>query len=142
MRRWICGLVIFGLCGGTCLGQEQPTPEQYKKMYTDALNQLKAAQDRKNELSAANEKLKKENAHLQQQMADLQKALAQLQDEKAHFLDRTFFLRSYHAAWRQFLKLNPGIGVQWEDFLGNSVPSIAPPQRGVFDLNWPLTAAR
>jgi hypothetical protein len=130
--------VILGLCGTPCLAQEQPTPDQYKKMYADALNQLKAAQDRKNELSAANEKLKKENAGLSQQIAQLQKQLATLQDEKAHFLDKTFFLRSYYAAWRQFLSLHPRIEARWDDYITNDVPALPAPQPRTLDGDWPL----
>jgi Skp family chaperone for outer membrane proteins len=140
MRGWICGFVILALCGGACFAQEQPTPDQYKKMYTDSLNQLKAAQDRKNELSAANEKLKKENAALQQQTAGLQKQLAALQEEKAHFSDKTFFLRSYYAAWRQFIGLYPRIGARWDDYISNDVPPLPPPRSKILSDNWPLAA--
>jgi hypothetical protein len=142
MRRWICGFLILGMCGSPCLAQEQPTPVQYKKMYTDALNQLKAAQDRKNELSAENEKLKKDNTALGQQVAQLQAQLAKLQDEKAHFSDRTFFLRSYYAAWRRFLSLHPRIEARWDDYISNDIPVLPAPQPRTLDGDWPLAKVK
>lgn len=141
MRRWICGLLVLVLCGGVARAQEQPTMDQLKKMYADSLNQLKAAQDRKNELSAANEKLKKENAELVRKAGDLQKQIAGLQEEKSEFLDRTFFLRAYHSAWRRFIELHPKIQARWDYFISHDFPSVPPSQPSLLDPDWPLTAA-
>jgi predicted nuclease with TOPRIM domain len=141
MRRWICGYLMVMLLCGTGWAQEQPSPAQYKKLYADALQQLKAAQDRKNELSAENEKLTEKNKLLQQQIDSLQKEIGQLQEQKEHFAEKTFFLRAYYAAWKQFIELNPRIGLQWHDFIRNDIPLLPMPQALMYDPGERVTAA-
>ena len=48
--------------------QDNPNPEQMKKAYEAAQEQLKAAQERKNQLAAENETLKANVAELQKQL--------------------------------------------------------------------------
>src|SRR5688500_12547765 len=61
------------------LAQENPNPEQLKKAYDAALEQLKAAQERKNQLAAENEKLAATVAELQKQLTA---ANARMEDMK------------------------------------------------------------
>lgn len=135
---------------GTVWADEEVKPEQLKSMYDSALAQLRAAQDRKNQLAS-------ENEQLQAKLSDLQKQLDDARQQAGAAAEKTFYLRSHHAAWQDFLRLNPGIRVRWEAFLekgflsgGSLGGSTRPTTNGVdrpqispsfMDLNWPLSAA-
>lgn len=143
-------LVIATLvtCAPNGLAQETPKPEQLKKMYDDALAQLKDAQNRKNQLSGDNEKLKAANTKLAERIAALEKQVAaaeaqvaQMKQEQAEWAEKTFQLRAHYAAWRAFIKLYPRMGVRWEYFLGNSFPTGQPDELWHDDSAWPLSAA-
>lgn len=112
-------------------------PEDMKKMYDDALVQLKAAQERKNQLAAENEKLtaqvnemKKQIEQMQQQMDDLKRADAE-HDQK------TFFLRAHYAAWKEFIRQYPDLYGRWKLFLHDDLIKPAPILPDGIDLGWP-----
>jgi uncharacterized protein YukE len=113
--------------------QDGLTQEQLKKMYDDALVQLKASQDRKAELAGENEKL-------QARLAELEKQLADARVELAGQAERSFFLRSHYAAWQQFLQRYPSLLQRWNVFLEADLLSAPndPPQW--HDPEWPLSA--
>ena len=90
--------------------QDPNNPDEVKKALADALNQLKAAQDRKNELATENEKLK---AKLTEQ--ELQ--LTELKRESAESAARTWQLRAQVAAWESFLKRYPNLLARWKVFI-------------------------
>jgi predicted nuclease with TOPRIM domain len=92
--------------GTPLLAQNQPDPEQLAKMLEDSTNQLKAAQDRKNELATENQKLQKRLAEVEQQSSELRSRLETLEN-------RAFFLREHYAAWQQFVEMNPPIRAMW-----------------------------
>lgn len=122
MSHWARAVVVL-IMAGVCWGQETPNPDQLKKMYDDALAQLKAAQDRKNELAAENEKLHAQVADQQKQLTVLGAQVESLQRDAATQASRTFFLRSYYAAWQRFIAQYPELKVRWEAFLEADVLS-------------------
>lgn len=78
--------------------------------FQDALNQLKAAQDRKNELAGENEKLKARIADLEQQQEETNRQQSQIAES-------TWQLRMENAAWRTFLSRHPKTLTIWKLFL-------------------------
>src|SRR4051812_11662268 len=84
-------------------GGDKQDPEQLKKAYDDALVQLKAAQERKNQLAADNEKLAGQLSDLQRQMDRMKGEMDQIKRTEAEQADRTFFFRSHYAAWQNFI---------------------------------------
>jgi hypothetical protein len=132
MRRMLWAGVVLLLSAQMVFGQDEPKPDQLKKMYDDALVQLKQAQDRKNELAAENEKLQKQ--------LDAAKAREdELNRDAATFSQRTFFLRSQQAAWQQFIRHYPKIQAAWDLYLRGDV--LTPQeQKEYIDPDWPLSA--
>src|SRR5439155_3651678 len=75
IMRALCWAVVFLLVSAPVgLGQDVSRPEELKKMYDEALVQLKSAQDRKSQLA-------KENERLSAQVEELKKDLAAAQAE-------------------------------------------------------------
>ena len=146
MRVRLIHVLTVVLCAATvAVAQDQPKPEQMKKMYDDALAQLKAAQDRKNELAMQNEQLNSKVAELNKQIDALRGEMVELKRRDAESAERTFFLRSHYAAWREFLGQFPELKVRWELFLGDGkavTPAAAPTETtdALFDREWPLSA--
>ncbi|MCC7349247.1 MAG: hypothetical protein IT446_01640 [Phycisphaerales bacterium] len=124
MSHWVRGMVVLLIMAGVCFAQNAPNPEQLKKMYDDALDQLKAAQDRKNELAAENEKLHAQLAELQKQATILSAQLESHQRDAATQASKTFFLRSYFASWQRFIDRYPDLKVRWEAFLNADVLAV------------------
>jgi septal ring factor EnvC (AmiA/AmiB activator) len=148
LSQTITAIALLAFCAPWGLAQETPKPDQLKKMYDDALAQLKDAQNRKNELSGQNEKLKTANTKLTERVAELEKQLAaaggqvaQLKEEQAGWAEQTFWLRSHYAAWQAFIRLYPRMGVRWEYYLGNSFPGNGHEALGIYDPAWPFSAA-
>jgi hypothetical protein len=108
---FVIGLICIAFVPATpATAQEQPNPEELKKLYDEAISQLKAAQDRKNELAADNEKLQARIAELDKQLLDRDKTAA-------GWAERTWFYRSHYAAWERFLERYPRLREQWKQFL-------------------------
>jgi hypothetical protein len=139
MRVWLAVLlVVFGVT--SVRAQEPPQPAELQKMYDDALAQLKAAQDRKNELGIENESLKSRIAELEKQVADTRTAVGMLEAQVAENADKTFFYRSYHAAWQVFLHEYPYLMAQWKYFLENGLLSVPHQVPDFMDSDWPFSA--
>jgi predicted nuclease with TOPRIM domain len=98
---------------GLTQAQDQPNPEELNRKYQDALTQLKAAQDRKNELATENEKLTA-------RVAELEKQIEQAKRESATFAEQTYQLRVQYAAWQSFLQIHPAMLARWRLFLESS----------------------
>src|SRR5437588_129383 len=109
MRRLLIVLALL-ISSGAAVAQDTSNPEELKKSLSDALNQLKAAQDRKNELATENEKLKAK-------IADQQKEVDESRRIAAESSEKTWLLRSHYAAWESFLKRYPRLKAQWDLFL-------------------------
>ena len=109
--RWFAVAILLGTVVPVSHAQDGGNnPDELNRKYQDALTQLKAAQDRKNELATENEKL---NA----KVADLEKQLESAHREQAEFAQRTFQLRSHMAAWEAFARRYPKLLEQWKLFI-------------------------
>jgi septal ring factor EnvC (AmiA/AmiB activator) len=120
--------------------QEEPKPEQLKKMYDDTLGQLKDAQNRKNELATENERLNAKLAELKKQLDDANAKVQTLEEQVGGFAEQTFRLRSHYAAWQSFLRSYPDLISRWRLFLGNDSFSIPKDVPSLMDPQWPLSA--
>ncbi len=129
MKRVGLGILSLLLMVSTAMGQQ--TQEQLQQAYDEALVQLKAAQDRKNELALENQKLQKRIAELEQQYQTTQERLETLEN-------RAYFLREHYAAWHDFVQLNPPIGLMWTNFF-NSIVTPANLTDILGDGNWPFS---
>src|SRR5258706_13525418 len=101
--RCVLGMVLL-VSAATARAEDPVKPEQLKKAYDDALVQLKAAQDRKADLAKENEALAAKVEELKKQLAASQAQMESMKRQIADVDERTFFLRSYHAAWLNFIR--------------------------------------
>lgn len=118
-RRWtraaaavpaIALLLGIAAAPSPAAAQDVNNPEELKRLHGEAIVQLKAAQDRKNELAEENEKLKARIGELERQLSEREK-------ECAGWAERTWFYRSQYAAWDRFLDRYPRLREQWRAFL-------------------------
>jgi len=110
--------VFFAAPVSVSLAQDTAAnPDELNRKYQDALNQLKAAQDRKNELANENEKLKARIAELEKQAEDSKRTAAT-------YADQTYFLRSHYAAWQGFIKRYPQLAERWKAFLESDLLAV------------------
>ncbi|HZN66482.1 MAG TPA: hypothetical protein VFB66_14430 [Tepidisphaeraceae bacterium] len=129
MRPYVWVVTALALTGGLCgpgpsaLAQDASNPEQLKKLYDDALAQLKAAQDRKNELATQNEQLAAKLAALQKEVDGLRTEMVELKRRDAEAAENSFYLRSYHAAWQSFIERYPDLKAKWKRFLESDILS-------------------
>ena len=137
--RWILLLGVLAV-SGVALGQEPVQPDQLKKMYDDAMVQLKAAHDRKNELAGENQKLKERIAELEKQAQERNARIDSLETELAGYAERTFFLRSHYAAWQAFMQRHPQLLARWKAYLERDLLSVPGEPPGFMDPGWPLSA--
>lgn len=112
---WVAAALV--LSAGLAFAQEAASPEQLKKLYGDALAQLKAAQDRKNELAQQNEQLAAKVVDLQKQLDQVRGEALELKRRDAEGAEKSFFLRSHYAAWQGFLDRYPELKARWKVFL-------------------------
>jgi hypothetical protein len=128
----VFAIVFISTCISPPLhAQNQPNPDDLSKKYEDALAQLKAAQDRKNELATENEQLKARIAELEKQADEHRRAAAE-------YAQNTFFLRSHYAAWQTFIDRYPQLKTRWRVFLEGGLLGQDELPEG-FDLS-PLTS--
>ena len=117
---WVAAAVAVSavsLTAGLAAAQEAANPEQLKKLYGDALAQLKAAQDRKNDLAQQNEQLTARVQELEKQLATLRGEMVELKRGDAEAAEKTFLLRSHFAAWNDFVDRYPELKARWKRFL-------------------------
>ena len=125
---------------GAALAQENPNPEQLKKAYDAALEQLKAAQERKNQLAAENEKLAATVADLQKQLTAANARMEDMKRVDAEHAEKSFILRSHYMAWRDFCKTYPEVMTRWKSFLGNQFLTAPDDAAGeILDPQWPMS---
>ncbi len=130
----LAGILIFS---GFSYAADTPSPDQLKKMYDDALVQLKSAQDRKNELAKENEDLKAKAEELSKDLAASQAQVQDLKREVADNAEKDFYLRAYHTAWQNFLKRNPDLLVKWKLFMQSDVTAAPQKTPQLLDPRWP-----
>lgn len=114
---WVVAIVL-GMSGWAGAQEQTTNPDDLNRKYTDAVAQLKAAQDRRNELAAENEKLGARIAELEQKLKEAER-------REAEFNERTYQLRSLFAAWKTFLSQQPVLLQKWRLFMENG-PLAAP----------------
>jgi predicted nuclease with TOPRIM domain len=126
-----CAIVWLFMSGSLARADET---QRLKDAYDDAIKQLQAAQDRKNELANENEQLKVRVAQLQQSLDDASARYTLLRDQ-------TFRLRYDAAVLDQFLASDLK---RWADWVRqfNRVPSPDREDRLLIDrdANWPFSA--
>lgn len=110
MRQWMAWALAVSVATSTAVAQNQPSPEQIQTLYQDALNQLKAAQDRKNELATENAKLKKREAELEQQLAAANQRIGMVRQQLGQAAD-------LNNAWADFVSLYQPLRTMWERYL-------------------------
>jgi predicted nuclease with TOPRIM domain len=133
MRRTILCLLVLSLSGTSALAlQDAGNVEQLKKMYEDALQQLRVAQDRKNELA-------QENERLMARIGELEQKLSLMTAQAAEFHERTLFLRAHHVAWKRFLARDPELRARWQLFLERDGDAVPGERLELFDPAWPMT---
>jgi len=132
--------LTVGAAGATLArAQDADNPEQVKKLYADALAQLKAAQDRKNELATQNEQLTAKVAELQKQLDQSRSEMLDLKRQDAENAEKSFYLRSHHAAWQTFIERYPELKARWKQFLEKDVLATGNELPELLDPMWPLT---
>jgi predicted nuclease with TOPRIM domain len=110
---------VLAMSGWASAQNANDNPEELNRKYQDALAQLKAAQDRKNELATENEKLTA-------RIAELEKQNEELRRNSATFAEQTWKLRMHYAAWESFLRSrHPQLLAKWRVFLERD-PLMAP----------------
>lgn len=134
MVRWtIFGLLVLSLVGSSALAvQDAGNVEQLRKMYEDALQQLRVAQDRKNELA-------QENERLTARVGELEQKLRLMSAQAAEFHERTLFLRAHHVAWKRFLARDAELLARWQRFLELDADAVPGERLELFDPAWPMT---
>jgi septal ring factor EnvC (AmiA/AmiB activator) len=138
MRRYVWLIAALFLLAGTALAEDKPNPDQLKKAYEDTLAQLKEAQNSKNDLAKENEKLGKQLEDVKKQLAGAQGQIENLKRDISDNDQKTFYLRSYQAAWENFMRAHPDLIVRWKLFLGDDVLAVPQERQPLFDPNWPL----
>lgn len=132
-------LTVGTIGTGFALAQDADNPEQLKKLYADALAQLKAAQDRKNELATQNEQLTGKVADLQKQLDAARGEMLELKRQDAENAEKSFYLRSHHAAWQTFVERYPELKARWKHFLEKDVLAAGNDLPELIDPMWPMT---
>jgi chromosome segregation ATPase len=142
--RWFCAAVMAAVLFWPVRpspAQDAPHPDQLKKMFDDAMDQLKAAQQRKNELAAENDQLKAKLADLQKKLDAATEQANELQREAAGYAEKTFYLRSHYVAWQEFLRRYPHLLSRWKVFLDNDQLTMPNDIPAFMDSDWPMSSA-
>lgn len=120
-----CAVMMLVLLAPAAALSQEMRHEDLQRMYDDALVQLRAAQDRKNELATENQKLHARIAELEQQRDDALRQLADSRREAAELAKQTWYLRAHHAAWEAFVSQHPRLKSRWEAFFKHA-PLLTP----------------
>ena len=136
---WAVTVLTLAAGAGFALAQDANNPEQLKKLYDDALAQLKAAQDRKNELATQNEQLTARVAELQKQLDQARGEMLELKRQDAENAEKSFYLRSHHAAWQSFVERYPELKSRWKQFLEKDILAAHNELPKLVDPEWPVT---
>jgi Skp family chaperone for outer membrane proteins len=146
MRAFVWVVAALALAAGVTLTAgvafaQDANPEQLKKLYDDALAQLKAAQDRKNELATQNEQLGAKVAALQKEVDSLRNEMTELKRRDAESAEQSFYLRSYHAAWQTFIDGYPELKARWKRFLESDLLSAEARLPEMTEPDWRLSTS-
>jgi predicted nuclease with TOPRIM domain len=138
LAKWVVALGCWAAVWSVSpvvIAQEPPKYDDLKKMYDDALAKMKSSQDAKNALAAEKDALAKQLEDVRKQLDAVTKERDELQRESTTYAEKTFNLRSYHAAWQEFLRKYPPLQAKWKVFLdaellraGNELPTLVEPE--------------
>ncbi len=131
MRRMLAGLLLLAICTPV-LSDDEVNADQLKRMYDDAVTQLRAAQDRRNELAKQNEKLSS-------QIRDLQKQAQDAKAETQTMAEQTFKMRLEYRAFQDFVKRYPGVDVRWRMFMRSDLLSRTDCILDQLNSDWPFS---
>jgi Skp family chaperone for outer membrane proteins len=128
MRAGVCvavmAAVLWSLAAPAWAADEDIKPDEMRKLYQDTLNQLTAAQNRKAELAAENEKLTARVAELEKRLKAAEAENAESQRLAGSFAERTFYLRADQSAWQTFLQSQPDIYLRWQLFVNRGLAAL------------------
>jgi predicted nuclease with TOPRIM domain len=130
---WRMTAIVLLMCpAGVLLAQDGPRPDQLKRMYDDALVQLRSAQDRKNDLANENDVLKAK-------IAEMNKTIDRLRSDAMEAAERTYTMRVKLAAWEEFIQRDARVAAHWSMFLdrASTAMNVA---GGILDRDWPMSA--
>ena len=127
----LAGLLLLAICSPV-LGDGDVNADQLKRMYDDAVAQLRAAQDRRNELA-------KENEKLSSTIKDLQKQAQDAKAEAQTMAEQTFKMRLEYRAFQDFLKRYPGMDVRWRMFMRSDLLSGTECILDQLNSDWPFS---
>ena len=65
--------------------------------------------------------------------------MLELKRQDAENAEKSFFLRSHHAAWQMFIERYPEMKVRWKEFLNRDVLAAGNELPKLVDPEWPLT---
>lgn len=117
MKRLIALALVMAFTG-ISVAQDSNNPDELKKSLAAALEQLKAAQDRKNELAT-------ENEHLKTRISELERQVNEQSGEIQQLREKTWFWRAHFAAWMKFIERYPELLTRWQVFVDQG-PFVAP----------------
>ena len=124
MKPWWYALLALVTLAPLALAEDAPRPEQIQGMYNDAMQQLKAAQERKTQLATENEQLKARVAELQKQLQAADARADAFRRDAVRYADDADNLRAHYTAWQEFLQIYPALRMRWEIFLeGELLPA-------------------
>jgi hypothetical protein len=138
MRPAFWAAVFWASAVSAAYSQDLHKSSDWQKMYQDASNQLRAAQNRKSELAAENARLTARLAETEKKLQASQAEDAQLRFEALTFTDQTLMLRSFYADWQVFVSLTPALGGRWDAFLGQNILGLPDDPVLLCDPQWPL----
>lgn len=138
-----CACLVMALCllapaAGTALAEDKPNPDQLKRAYDDALVQLKAAQNSKNDLARENDKLAKQVEDLKKELAGAHGQIENLKRQVSDNDQKTFHLRAFQSAWQNFLRAHPDLLARWKAFLAQDVLALPDEHPSLLDFPRPF----
>jgi hypothetical protein len=139
--RYVGSWLAVLMLASVALAEDDVKPQDLKKLYNETLVQLRAAQDRKAELASQNERMAMRAAELEKEIRFQTAQIDDLKRQTAGWAEKTYFLRTNYAAWRQFLEMNPAVRAQWTNYLERITPLSPVMEAPFFDLHWPLSDA-
>jgi uncharacterized protein YlxW (UPF0749 family) len=127
-RRPIAFVAASIVLTSVAMVHADPNVEQLRKLYDEALAQLRDAQDRKNELAQENERLRERIAALE---------LPERLMPSAEWHQRMNRL----AAMEWFLGMHPIVAEKFNEFARANLLNTTAPAGNWYDPNWPFSAA-
>ena len=133
---------MLALSAGVAMGgaarAQDAAYEQLRKLHEDALKQLEIAQKRRNELDQELTALRERLAATEESLRRATGELETLRRQASEWAERTYFYRSFYAAWRRFVSQYPRLRTAWEAYLENRIPDVEDRLVDLPSLGWPF----